>query len=477
MRGGGSMEVLSTSFGRGEVRKATLILLALTIVLTATANTAKAENQYWFQVGAWGDDASAGNMGVQAQIRTHSYGVYPPDSTDAFWVGDNLDSGAFIQFGYAIEPGILCGKGQLVGGKNTCTGRTYRYGTSDAHWFWQYWPGAHGEDYYYASGTLNSAGVNGTWHNYTIAPDVAGGWSFVLDGRTVDRLPFASTTSRSAVFVVAEKVTASSKPGVLGPVEFRGLGYLKDGGWHLVNELYVLRGCGLGTDCAPPIPYGVDLHGPNDIIAGSGETQSQNLSFLWANGYYLTLQVPSAVHVTVNATDRGSGLVQLFLPPGKYQLTVPVDVQMENSTRLAFNNWSDGSFISNHTIYLRSNLTIRAEYRRQYLVTINSGLDTSANMVWVDEGSPVDFSVPNEVVPMNGLLGLLGGKWVFDGWYENGSLVTSSKGGSIIANEPYSLNARWQPDITLPVLVLIIVAALTIWLAYRRHRAQYRNVK
>jgi hypothetical protein len=161
------------------MRKAPL-LLALVILLTAIANAVEAGSLYSFQVGAWGDSASAGNMGVQVEIQTRIYGVYSPDLTDSFWVGDNLDNGAFIQFGYLIEPGYFCGRGEILGGKSTCTGRAYRYGSSDAHWFWQYWPNGHGEDYYYASGAMNSAGTNGTWHNYTISPNVEGGGASYL---------------------------------------------------------------------------------------------------------------------------------------------------------------------------------------------------------------------------------------------------------------------------------------------------------
>jgi hypothetical protein len=457
--------------GRGRMSKAPL-LFALVILLTAIANAVEAGSPYSFQVGAWGDSASAGNMGVQVEIQTRIYGVYSPDLTDSFWVGDNLDNGTFIQFGYLIEPGYFCGRGEILGGKSICTGRAYRYGSSDAHWFWQYWPNGHGEDYHYASGAMNSAGTNGTWHNYTISLNVEGGWGFVFDGRTVDSIPFGWTHSRNPVYVAAEKVTSSSKPGVLGPVEFRNLAYLKEDGWHSVNALFVLRACGFGTNCAPPNPYGVGLHGPNQIVAGSGQTQLQNLALLWARGFYLTLQVPSTVHVIVNGTDRGQGPVQLFLPPASYEVSVPETVQIDNSTRLAFSNWSDGSFISNHTVNLGSNLTIRAEYHRQYLVTINPGLDMPNTSLWEDEGWPVDFSVPDVRVPMDGLLGVLGGKWMFDGWFENGSLVTSLRAGVIVVGAPHALNAHWQPDIIMPVAMLVIVAVLTAWLVYRRKHTE-----
>jgi hypothetical protein len=64
-------------------------------------------NKYSLQAGAWGDDASQHNLGVRAEIRTHIYEA--DDGTfDYFWIGDNLVDGAFIQFGYAFQPGNFC---------------------------------------------------------------------------------------------------------------------------------------------------------------------------------------------------------------------------------------------------------------------------------------------------------------------------------------------------------------------------------
>lgn len=257
------------------------MLLLLMLVFTVFS-LAEAQAQYSLQVGAWGDSASKGNMGVQAEIRTKLYGVYQPDMSDAFWVGNNLDNGAFIQFGFEIDPGYYCLRGEFIGGQNSCTAGAEQFGTSDARWFWEYWPNGHGTDYYYGSGLAESAGPNGTWHTYAILPNVANTWDFVLDGQPVDYVSFAWTHSNDSVFVAAEKITSSSvRPGVLGPVEFRNVTYLKEDGWHYVDSLYVLRGCGYALSCPPDIPYGVQLLGPNYIIAGTGESELQPRQLLW----------------------------------------------------------------------------------------------------------------------------------------------------------------------------------------------------
>ena len=43
---------------------------------------------------------------------------------------------------------------------------------------------------------------------------------------------------------------------------------------------------------------------------------------------------------------------------------------------------------------------------------------------------------------MSGIMGFLGGKWVFDGWYEDGVLVSNSNEAQILVEKPYALEAR-----------------------------------
>jgi hypothetical protein len=66
------------------------------------------------------------------------------------------------------------------------------------------------------------------------------------------------------------------------------------------------------------------------------------------------------------------------------------------------------------------------------------------------------------------MMGLLGGKWKFQGWYENGELLTRSINGSIIMRQPHYLIAQWEPDYTLPVLLFTIAALLALVLYVRR---------
>ena len=296
-----------------------MLLASLTLVLTETAHAHV--QKYSLQAGAWGDDSSRGNKGVRAEIRIRIYGANSGDF-DYFWVGDNLADGSFIQFGYSYEPGYYCLRGHSVKDANTCLGKSENIDKSDARWQWQYWPDASVDDFYYGMGPANSAGDNGTWRTFSIIPDSANGWSFALDGDHVDGISFQPVKSKDPAYVVAEKTTDSPVLGDLGPVEFRNLAYLQEDGWHPVDSLIVLRGCGALSDCSIQNPYGVVLLAPNEIVAGSSIQLLADGELLWTSGY-ATLNVDLGPNAMVYAwvlsnSSTFQGSFSLHVPRGMF---------------------------------------------------------------------------------------------------------------------------------------------------------------
>lgn len=464
----------SSGGGMAGLRGRLLVLSLFVLLLwTLSGVFVSAQSRMNIQAGVWGDEASVGNIGVRAEIRTHAYALNERDLGDAFWVGDNLDNGGFIQFGYEIEsPGRYCVSGQIVGGVEKCS-RSDTLSDADARWFWEYFPNLKARDFYFASGAYGSAGSNGTWHQYTITPSTAGGWAFLLDGKQVDGTSLQWTHSKDRVYVVAEKVTSSASPGPLGPVEFRNVAYLKDDGWHGVSQLYVLRGCGVSENCGSNIPYGVELKGPDYFVAGSGQSLLKRGSLLWMkHGATLTIQVPVQVSVSVDNVEQGLGPnVIVELANGTHQVAIPSILDLGNGTRLEFSSWSDGVGAANRTMNVESDIALQATYVTQYLVTVNSGI-ASPSEQWYNQGSRASYSIPSTTARMDNPLGYLGGKLVFTGWYENGKSGTSSASGSFVVDGPRELDAQWQPDVTLPITILasIVVAGVIVFLVYRRKR-------
>jgi len=237
------------------------------------------QGPYALEIGEFGDASSIGSMGFRVEIRTHIYQVNAPNESDDFVVGANLADGASIEFGYQLlSPGIYCNSGDQSASQS-CVGST-TFNESQPNWYWEYDFSSRG--YYYGSSGLSALDVNASWHTYAILPNPTGGWAFEFDGQKVATAQFPLSTAADRVYAYAGKISASSTPGSLGPVEFRNLAYLKQDGWHSVEFLYALVACAAGTTC-PANPYGVSLLGINHIIAGSSLPQMSDGQLLSMN--------------------------------------------------------------------------------------------------------------------------------------------------------------------------------------------------
>lgn len=167
---------------------------------------------YKLQVGAWSEDASIGNVGVSIQIQTRIYQVASNDF-QYFWVGDILQNGAFIQFGYVYEPGAYCSKGALANGQYSCAGESTTLWNSDPRWMWQYWPNAYGsKDFSWQIGGINQLGPDMGWREYSIIADTNGSWDFMIDNQVIATLPNHYSPAKYAANFVAEKGSSSVTP-------------------------------------------------------------------------------------------------------------------------------------------------------------------------------------------------------------------------------------------------------------------------
>ena len=252
------------------------------------------------QVGAWGDSDSVGNSGVQVQIETNSYNV-TGHAENAFWVGDVLRDGSFIQFGYVLlSPGYYCLTAHMTTGGTPCSSIDDNVTFSDARWFWAYFPNIRDvTNWYYGFGPANSAGRNGASHLYSIVPSALGDWNFVLDGVTVYSSSFPSATSISPAHLVAEKASGPNLSR-LGPVEFRSLAYLANSSvWHATSSLTPILGCGYATKSScTAAGYGVESLGANDVLAGSDVSSPGPGELIW--------QRQSACSLNTKLTSAGS---------------------------------------------------------------------------------------------------------------------------------------------------------------------------
>ena len=191
----------------------------------------------------------------------------------------------------------------------------------------------------------------------------------------------------------------------------------------------------------------------------------------------LTLQitVPNPVTITVDGINQTQGSISLTLVTGTHNVTVPEIVQVNNDTRLKFEAWSDGMTSTNRTVLLNHYVSLEANYTRQYLLTIESPTPVSGPN-WYDQGTNATFSVNSTVQPMGGLLGLLGGRLEFQGWYDHDQLITTTGTGTIQMDASHSIQARWYDNYSIPA-GLVISALILLCYAIVSHNRRHRGLK
>ena len=170
----------------------------------------------------------------------------------------------------------------------------------------------------------------------------------------------------------------------------------------------------------------------------------------------LTLQitVPNPVTITVDGINQSRGSISLLLVNGLHNVTIPEIVQVSNDTRLKFEGWSDGVPYANRTVLLNHYVSLEANYTHQYFLTIESPVPVSG-IGWYDQGTNATFSVNSTIQPMGGVLGLLGGRMEFQGWYDHDQLITTAETSSIQMNAPHSIKARWYANYAVPASLVI----------------------
>jgi len=141
-------------------------------------------------------------------------------------------------------------------------------------------------------------------------------------------------------------------------------------------------------------------------------------------------------------------------------------IEFDNSTRLIFDGWNkEGEIIKENPVDIEvfSSFQIDAQYRRQYLLSINSERGSTKGSGWHDEVSMVNISIAETEV------GALPLKYKFVGW--KGDLVSQNTTANILMDGPKEVWAEWEiiqflevrrPD---PIYRAIITISLLIFAA------------
>ena len=131
--------------------------------------------------------------------------------------------------------------------------------------------------------------------------------------------------------------------------------------------------------------------------------------------------------------------------------------------RYIFVEWSDGYGAALYSIEVKEQAIYTARFKTQYPLTVASPMGDPHGSGWYDAGSSASFSVTSSLT-VEGFLGALGGKYVFDHWSGDSSATTPT--ASVAMDGPKTVTAMWRSDNTMPYAIIgVVVGAIVIVVA------------
>ncbi len=398
------------------------VILFLLILNTVSAT-------YWFQFGARGGIDSAFNNGTAITIKT----IIPQNTNGgslAFWVGENLQNGAFLQVGYLITN--TTANYPLLCDLSECTTQIINAG--QAEWFYEYFPASNANaSFLGAIGPQGSAGANGTSNTYSFY-STGTTWHILVNGQEKGTADLGSATSGPSIPVAfGELANSTGITPYIQPVTFYNLSYYKNGRFKPAATGYSYIGFGAQGERNIQDPYGVQEYDSrtNYFMVGSGLSRPIDGTQLWSLGYSLDI------------VSKYAGIGGLFgyVAYTRVPISVPEYIYINNYTREKFTGWTGtgyGSYTgsSNYTVIrMDSNITEVATWTTQYFVNVTTPYGNTTGTGWYDAHSNAQFGVSPTTIYHNHTY-----RSVFANW----SMGSPSTQSSIVVNSPANITALWD---------------------------------
>ena len=412
-----------------NAKLATLLAIAALSLLSCISPA-----QYWFQSGAIGGISSSRNRGASVLIETVGQ-QQPRNGSFGFWVGENLADNAFVQVGYQVPSTTgLFPTGCSSAG---CNGTVLLYAGKPS-WFWEYFPsGYNGSAFYGSSGPEGSAGAPGTINNYSFLYS-GGMWRIYFNGERIGEVALgASGSGDNPPIAAAEYANAPSANAEMNAVAFKDLAYYNGTAFRLVPTGYAYIEYGKGSMRSIPNPYGVSEIGaePDYFEVGSGLPLTPNRQ-LWSIVYTLDTVSPYSNISGVAGYSAGTPV----------EISAPAYAYVAANTREVFSGWlgtGNGSYTGSENdtvVYMDGNITERALWRAEYLITASSPYGVAAGGGWYANGSTATISVPSNTIEVAN-----GTRAVFSQW----STGANSTQASIEVGGPENVSALWRVQYAL----------------------------
>jgi hypothetical protein len=214
-------------------------------------------------------------------------------------------------------------------------------------------------------------------------------------------------------------------------------------------------------------PTTLDLYGIQvlaDGVVKDSVTLPSNIPYqVFPMKRQVSVKVPAGVSVKIDGNSYSSGALQLTV--GQHTIESPAIVQIDEGTRLRFVSWREsGTTMSQQpamTLQVLDNISLDGVYATQYRLAIADFTGNVVNEWWYDSGATAGFVPPTttkDTIAMEGLLGLIGGRWRLQGWLDNGNAIPPNS--QIIMNEPHIIRPNYAADYTIPIALLLLIAAL-----------------
>ncbi|MDE1845796.1 MAG: hypothetical protein KGH53_00725 [Candidatus Micrarchaeota archaeon] len=403
------------------------LLFVSLLIFVMVSNSASA--QYWYQYGARAGVTSAQNSGAAITIQT----ITPQKSKSGslgYWVGENLDNGAFLQVGYVVEN--VSGMYPALCDLASC--RNYeQLSAGDTQWFYEYFPSGYNGGFLGALGPDNSVGANGTSHTYAFYAS-SGKWYFTLDGKILGNVSLGSSTSGPSMPVAFGEVANTT--GVSSPVPqiiFSNFSFYRSGVFKAVQQGLAYIGYGVGSKTDMRNPYGVQELGNriNYFAIGSGLAQPINNTILWNLGYTLSINSNYA-----NLSGRTN-----YVAYSSVKLSAPQTVQLNATARMMFTGWQ-GVGLGSYTgaansvlVTMSGNVTETALWQKQYYFNASSAYGTTFGSGWYYNGSAVSYGLKSNVTQTSAT-----SRQVFAGWSNGNGAVN----GTLVLTKPGAASASWN---------------------------------
>ncbi len=409
------------------MRTALLLFLAFTLLLHATYS------QYWFQSGVIANSSQYQNTGISVQIQTLAQHI--TNGSMAFWVGETLENGAFIQVGYAVQSQTGYYPNDCT--VNACSSQVYM-NANTPYAFFEYFYNTSAENSFYGTFSNASLGNNNTFNNYSAVYD-GGVWDFYINGKKFGSADVGSGTSGpQPPYSVGEYANATNNSTFMSPVKMKNFSVVVGGRMVHVPAAYSYVGYGVNSSHSEINDYGVaEVRNVSDyFIVGSGINRPVNGTYLWDSGYELNL-----------SSAFGNSSVTEYTFGSRVGISEPSVVNISNGARAVFEGW-DGSGIGSYTgnassanISMYGDVNERAVWQIQYFLNLSTDFGAASGSGWYDKGSIAHISVNNATIYMS-----KGSRYVFEGWAGSGSDLN---GNYVLVNESLVLSALWKKEYLL----------------------------